>query len=308
LLHWEPAEWARFTAPAIPASNVRWQSRFSLPFAAADPEFKARFDREARTISQLNHPNICVLHDVGESGGTSFLVMELLEGETLAERLQKGALLTDDVLRIAGEIADALDKAHRKGIIHRDLKPANVMLTPTGAKLLDFGLAKPAVVTASAIETQLASSAALLDAASAAGSHAPALTAKGTILGTFQYMAPEQIEGDLADARSDIWSFGCLRDRGDGERNPGARRHDVHRLLRAPEGGRRVEDRQQGVFVTSDEVAPVLASAAPGPGPSRRRRTNNPCARPSINISVAIAHATARTSVVTSDKVCLFML
>jgi eukaryotic-like serine/threonine-protein kinase len=179
--------------------------------AASDPEFKARFEREAKTISQLNHPNICVLYDVGESGGASFLVMELLEGETLAARLQKGALPTEDVLRIAGEIADALDKAHRKGIIHRDLKPANVMLTPSGSKLLDFGLAKPGVVSTSTIETQLASSSQLKPSlAPGAGAPGPPLTAKGTILGTFQYMAPEQIEGDLADARSDIWSFGCV--------------------------------------------------------------------------------------------------
>ena len=176
--------------------------------AAADPEFKARFEREAKTISQLNHPNICVLHDVGDSAGMSFLVMELLEGETLAARLQKGALPTEDVLRIAGEIADALDKAHRKGIIHRDLKPANVMLTPTGSKLLDFGLAKAGVISTSTIETQLARSSQLSPPAGA--SQMPALTARGTILGTFQYMAPEQVEGDLADARTDIWAFGCL--------------------------------------------------------------------------------------------------
>ena len=177
--------------------------------AASDPEFKARFEREAKTISQLNHPNICVLYDVGESNGAAFLVMELLEGETLAARLGKGALPTEDVLRIAGEIADALDKAHRKGIIHRDLKPANVMLTPSGSKLLDFGLAKPGVVSTSTIETQLASSS-QLKTPPAGASQAPPLTAKGTILGTFQYMSPEQIEGDLADARTDIWSFGCV--------------------------------------------------------------------------------------------------
>jgi eukaryotic-like serine/threonine-protein kinase len=158
--------------------------------AAADPEFKARFEREAKAISQLNHPNICVLYDVGESAGASFLVMELLEGETLAARLQKGALPTEDVLRIAGEIADALDKAHRKGIIHRDLKPANVMLTPTGSKLLDFGLAKAGVISTSTIETQLARSSQLSPPAGA--SQMPTLTARGTILGTFQYMAPEQ--------------------------------------------------------------------------------------------------------------------
>jgi len=178
--------------------------------AAADPEFKARFEREAKTISQLNHPNICVLYDVGESAGASFLVMELLEGETLAARLQKGPLPTEDVLRIAGEIADALDKAHRKGIIHRDLKPANVMLTPTGSKLLDFGLAKPGVVSTSTIETQLATSSQMNPPPAAGAIAPPPLTAKGTILGTFQYMAPEQIEGDLADPRTDIWAFGCV--------------------------------------------------------------------------------------------------
>ncbi len=178
--------------------------------AAADPEFKARFEREAKTISQLNHPNICVLYDIGDSAGVSFLVMELLEGETLAARLQKGPLPAEDVLRIAGEIADALDKAHRKGIIHRDLKPANVMLTPTGSKLLDFGLAKTGVVSTSTIETQLASSSQMQAPRTPGQGQAAPLTAKGTILGTFQYMAPEQIEGDLADARSDIWAFGCV--------------------------------------------------------------------------------------------------
>jgi serine/threonine protein kinase len=134
----------RSTGPKTPGSIGFVAVKILPPHAAADPEFKARFDREAKTISQLNHPNICVLYDVGESSGAAYLVMELLEGETLAARLQKGALPTEDVLRIAGEIADALDKAHRKGIVHRDLKPANVMLTPTGSKLLDFGLARPA--------------------------------------------------------------------------------------------------------------------------------------------------------------------
>ena len=135
--------------------------------------------------------------------------MELLEGETLAARLQKGALPTDQTLRIAGEIADALDKAHRKGIIHRDLKPANVMLTSTGSKLLDFGLAKPGVVSTSTIETKLATSSQLNPPQGGTAQGAP-LTARGTILGTFQYMAPEQIEGGDADARTDIWAFGCV--------------------------------------------------------------------------------------------------
>jgi serine/threonine protein kinase len=105
-------------------------------------EMKSRFDREAQTIAGLNHPHICVLHDVGHQDGTDYLVMEYLEGQTLAQRLEKGALRLDEALKIATEIADALDKAHRQGVVHRDLKPSNVMLTKSGAKLLDFGLAK----------------------------------------------------------------------------------------------------------------------------------------------------------------------
>jgi len=180
--------------------------------AADDPEFRARFEREAKTISQLNHPNICALFDVGRaapegpaaagSETLDYLVMEHLEGDTLAARLEKGPLTTDDALVIAAEIADALDKAHRTGIVHRDLKPGNIMLTPTGAKLLDFGLAKPGVVTTSTVETRLA--------ATPSPSATVPLTARGSILGTFQYMAPEQIEGADADARSDIWAFGCV--------------------------------------------------------------------------------------------------
>jgi serine/threonine protein kinase len=188
--------------------------------AADDPEFRARFEREAKTISQLNHPNICSIYDIGQgSVGNStvdFIVMELLEGETLAARLHKGALPTEDTLRFAGEIADALDKAHRKGIVHRDLKPANVMLTPTGSKLLDFGLAKPGVISTSTIETQLAPSSDRSQQTPrvSGGSPKPGLesplTARGTILGTFQYMAPEQIEGEITDGRTDIWAFGCV--------------------------------------------------------------------------------------------------
>src|SRR5579864_335874 len=109
-----------------------------------DPVRKQRFEREAKTISSLNHPHICVLHDVGHQDGVDYLVMECVEGETLAKRLEKGSLPLEQVLKIGMEVADALDKAHRQGIIHRDLKPGNIMLTPSGAKLLDFGLAKPA--------------------------------------------------------------------------------------------------------------------------------------------------------------------
>jgi Tol biopolymer transport system component len=164
---------------------------------AEDPERKQRFEREAQAIASLNHPNICVVHDVGEEAGTSYLVMEYLEAGSLAQRLEKGPLPLAQALKCAIEIADALDKAHRHGIIHRDLKPANIMLTKSGAKLLDFGLAKlrtSAVQSASSLPTE-------------GGTN---LTEQGSILGTLQYMAPEQIEGEEADARSDIFAFGAV--------------------------------------------------------------------------------------------------
>src|SRR5713226_4462369 len=112
---------------------------------SSDPVRKQRFEREAKTISSLNHPHICVLHDVGHQDGIDYLVMECVEGETLAKRLERGPLPLDQVLKLGSQIAEALDKAHRSSVVHRDLKPGNIMLTPTGAKLLDFGLAKPAV-------------------------------------------------------------------------------------------------------------------------------------------------------------------
>ena len=165
---------------------------------AADPQFRDRFDREARTISQLSHAHICVLHDVGRQDGIDFLVMEYLEGETLADRVKKSALPFDQALQYAIQVADALDQAHRAGITHRDLKPGNIMLTKAGAKLLDFGLAKTsAPAIAGADPSMLATT-------------PPNLTAQGTILGTFQYMAPEQLEGLDADARTDIFAFGAV--------------------------------------------------------------------------------------------------
>ena len=174
------------------------------PLLAADPEFRERFDREARTISSLNHPLICTLHDVGQAPGAEpgslvhFLVMEYVEGETLAARLARGSVPFDQALRIAVALADALNAAHRAAIVHRDLKPGNVMLGKSGVKLLDFGLAKAA---APAIQGG--------DAAAGMTMTTP-LTARGTILGTFQYMAPEQIEGGEADARSDIFALGAV--------------------------------------------------------------------------------------------------
>ncbi len=163
---------------------------------AQSAAFRTRFEREAKTISQLNHPNICTLHDVGEHDGTSYLVMELLEGESLADRLSRGPLPLSEVFRVGTQLADALDRAHRAGVVHRDLKPANVMITRSGAKLLDFGLAKSAQID-------------LPDAGDGATQHKP-LTQEGTILGTFQYMAPEQLEGLAADARTDIFSLGAV--------------------------------------------------------------------------------------------------
>jgi serine/threonine protein kinase/Tol biopolymer transport system component len=165
-------------------------------------EAKQRFDREARAISSLNHPNICTLHDVGHQDGIDFLVMEFLEGETLADRLRKGPLPTEQVLRYGIEICEGLERAHKSGVVHRDLKPANVMLTKTGAKLMDFGLAKATLSGASPASS-------LTMTISHPSADQP-LTAHGTIVGTFQYMSPEQTEGKEADARSDIFAFGAV--------------------------------------------------------------------------------------------------
>ena len=163
---------------------------------ASDPAKRLRFEREAKAISALNHPNICTLYDVGRQDATDFLVMEYLEGETLASRLKKGALSLEQLLKVACQVANALDKAHRQGVIHRDLKPANIFLTKSGAKLLDFGLAKCAIGSDPAqglLTTQSAP-----------------LTTEGTIVGTVQYMSPEQVEGKETDARSDIFAFGAV--------------------------------------------------------------------------------------------------
>jgi serine/threonine protein kinase/Tol biopolymer transport system component len=160
--------------------------------------FTERFEREARAISSLNHPHICALYDIGHEDSVEFLVMEHLEGESLEARLRKGALPIEEALRIATQIAGALDAAHRKGVIHRDLKPGNVMLTRSGAKLLDFGLAKMAGPVVSSEADTLGPTA------------APPITAQGTIVGTFQYMSPEQLEGKEIDARSDIFAFGAM--------------------------------------------------------------------------------------------------
>ena len=166
---------------------------------AADPDLKQRFEREAKTISSLNHPHICTLYDIGSQDGIDFLVMEYLDGETLAQRLEKGALPLDQALQIAIDIADALDKAHRQGIVHRDLKPGNIMLTKAGAKLLDFGLAKLRKPGEAGAEVF-----------SGATTQSGPLTGRGTLVGTLPYMAPEQVEGKEVDARTDIFAFGAV--------------------------------------------------------------------------------------------------
>ena len=166
------------------------------PHVAADRQSRERFEREARAVAALNHPHICTLHDIGSQDGIDFLVMEYLEGETLAVRLEKGALPLDVALQYAIEIASALDRAHRSGMVHRDIKPGNIMLTRAGTKLLDFGLAKaPAPVVSAGQTTE---------------QRVPDLTEMGLILGTVQYMAPEQIEGGSVDARSDLFAFGAV--------------------------------------------------------------------------------------------------
>jgi serine/threonine protein kinase/Tol biopolymer transport system component len=174
---------------------------------SSDPDLKQRFDREARAISSLNHPRICTLHDVGHQDGIDFLVMEYLEGESLAKRLQKGPLPLKELLKIGIEVCEALTTAHRAGIVHRDLKPGNIMLTRNGAKLMDFGLAKG---TATGFGS--AASAPLLSAAKTMSEATPLspLTSAGMVIGTIQYMAPEQIEGKEADARSDLFALGAV--------------------------------------------------------------------------------------------------
>jgi Tol biopolymer transport system component len=165
---------------------------------SSDPVRKQRFEREAKTISSLNHPHICTLHDIGSQGGVDYLVMECVEGETLEKRLERGPLPLEQVLKYGAQIADALDKAHGAGIVHRDLKPGNIMLTASGAKLLDFGLAKPTAVLVSGITL------------TAEATKATPVTQEGMVVGTFQYMSPEQVEGKELDGRSDIFSLGAV--------------------------------------------------------------------------------------------------
>ena len=160
-------------------------------------QLRQRFEQEARAVSSFNHPNICTLHDIGRAEGIDFMVMEYIEGETLAERIARGAIPLEEAIEIGLRVADALDKAHRNEIVHRDVKPGNIILTKSGPKLLDFGLAKCGVNASGESD------------ASAVTEQKP-LTEVGAILGTFQYMAPEQAEGLDTDARTDIFAFGAL--------------------------------------------------------------------------------------------------
>ena len=160
-------------------------------------QLRQRFEQEARAVSSLNHPNICTLHDIGRAQGIDFMVMEYIEGETLAERIARGAIPLEEAIEIGLRVADALDKAHRNEIVHRDVKPGNIILTKSGPKLLDFGLAKRGVNASGESD------------ASAVTEQKP-LTEEGAILGTFQYMAPEQVEGLDTDARTDIFALGAL--------------------------------------------------------------------------------------------------
>jgi serine/threonine protein kinase len=165
---------------------------------SGDATRRQRFEREAKVISSLNHPHICTLYDVGRQDDVDFIVMEFLEGESLAERLKKGPLSVAQVLHYGTQIASALDKAHRNGVTHRDLKPGNIMLTKSGAKLLDFGLAKA--------DPALATGATLTDMTP----RATPMTLHGTVIGTVPYMSPEQVEGNEVNARSDIFSLGAV--------------------------------------------------------------------------------------------------
>ena len=177
---------------------------------SSSAELKQRMEREAKAISSLNHPNICHFYDIGSQDGTDYFVMEFLDGQTLADRLRAEALPLPEVYKIGIAVAEALSFAHLHGIVHRDLKPGNIMLTQTGTKLMDFGLAKPMGMQSAGSSSASAPPSFTAAATLSGPSPLTPLTTAGTIIGTIQYMAPEQIEGGEADARSDIFAFGCV--------------------------------------------------------------------------------------------------
>ena len=233
---------------------------------ADSPERKQRFEREARTISKLNHPNICTLYDIGSQDGTDFLVMEFIEGETLADRLTRGPLSCNEALEYAIQITDALAKAHRAGIVHRDLKPANIMLTKMGVKLLDFGLAK-------LVETE----------SGAADSSAPTvqkdLTHERAVIGTPRYMAPEQLAGAKADARTDLYAFGLvLREMLTGKKSPMSSDDSINDSIEGADVARVLtkclaedpDERWQTARDLSDELRWLVSKPSPAGVPSRK--------------------------------------
>jgi eukaryotic-like serine/threonine-protein kinase len=197
-LRWARVEWGKSIAREIRAWTAPLPSRFFLRIFADDATRRQRFEREAKVVSGLNHPNVCTLHDIGHQDGIDFIVMEFLEGESLAEPLEKGPLPAPQVMQYGTQLASALDKAHRNGVTHRDLKPGNIILTKSGAKLLDFGLAKA--------EPSTSMGKTLTDATP----RPLPMTKLGTIIGTVPYMSPEQLDGKEADARSDIFSLGAV--------------------------------------------------------------------------------------------------
>jgi serine/threonine protein kinase len=194
-----PEEWAKSIERAIRGSAAMWRSRSSPSSAALDPDRLARFDREARLLASLNHPHIATLHGIEDRDGVRALVLELVEGDTLAEMIARGPVPVREALRLAGQVADALDAAHAKGVIHRDLKPANIKVTPERqVKVLDFGLAKAfAPSELDADDSQISTV-----------THDE--TREGLVIGTAAYMSPEQARGQSIDKRTDIWAFGCV--------------------------------------------------------------------------------------------------
>ncbi len=287
---------------------------------AGDP--RARFEREAKAISALNHPHICTLHDVGHEGDSEYLVMEYLEGESLSQRLAKGRLPLDQVYRLGAQIADALDKAHQRGIVHRDLKPGNVMLTRSGVKLLDFGLAKLRADATSSGDDN-ANSICTTFIAGASGHHDAGgpLTDRNVLIGTLPYMAPEQLDGKEADTRSDLWALGCVlyemvagkrafaaegqaslmssiltaEPRGVAEHQPLAPA-DLDRLIRACLA-KDPDDRWQSAHDVMAELrwiaerSSASGVAAPGPGPPRRLRRERSVAAVAVLLALGLIAA-----------------